>query len=521
MLKYEADYKIVADVIAKRLDNRGISDFDVELCGDLSLSDGAYRIENDRVYASDLSGMFSGAGRYLRETLSSGSKITGKIECVPECEVRGVYFASHFHNFYHVAPLEELYEYLDDLALYGINAIMAIVPTIDLSSIDDPEKEKNIERLSKIFKHAHKNGMKTCTCFLLNSGYKDYPRKFEKTPVNDALGRRGNSGNMMCVASEEARKLIDLYNADIFELFKKYDLPLDFMISWPYDEGGCGCEKCAPWGAKGFIEMSKREYQLGLKYYPEAKLILSTWMYDTPYEGEWEALTESLSKEKWCDYIMADAHEKYPAYPLEHGVPGGLPLITFPEISMWGLYPWGGFGATPLPERFTKLWQEHPHKFSGGFCYSEGIYEDINKAIIAGLYIKGDADFRGTLAEYAGYEFGITDPAMFIKLCELIERNHTTRAVKNTVSADLAEDAYYTALKLDSTIPDWAKKCWRWRIILLRARIEYYRCFYPSKEELQKIPEVMAAFRELVNIFHCSEHVDDDPYHGRVRPWAD
>lgn len=33
------------------------------------------------------------------------------------------------------------------------------------------------------------------------------------------------------------------------------------------------------------------------------------------------------------NYILADAHEDFPRYPLDVGVPGRLPLLTFPEIS--------------------------------------------------------------------------------------------------------------------------------------------------------------------------------------------
>jgi len=34
----------------------------------------------------------------------------------------------------------------------------------------------------------------------------------------------------------------------------------------------------------------------------------------------------------------------------------GLPVVGFPEISMYGTFPWGGFGATPLTERAQAHW---------------------------------------------------------------------------------------------------------------------------------------------------------------------
>ena len=65
---------------------------------------------------------------------------------------------------------------------------------------------------------------------------------------------------------------------------------------------------------------------------------------------------------------------------------GGLPLLNFPEISMWGNWPWGGVGANPLPARFQRLWDQVQHAVQGGFPYSEGIYEDMNKAVVAQFY---------------------------------------------------------------------------------------------------------------------------------------
>jgi hypothetical protein len=62
---------------------------------------------------------------------------------------------------------------------------------------------------------------------------------------------------------------------------------------------------------------------------------------------------------------------------LDEGVPGGLPLLNFPDISMCGQEPWGEYGANPLPEHLQKRWDGTKHKLSGGCPYSEGIYEDL------------------------------------------------------------------------------------------------------------------------------------------------
>ena len=116
-------------------------------------------------------------------------------------------------------------------------------------------------------------------------------------------------------------------------------------------------------------------------------MILSTWTFDTPPTGEWEGLAQALAEDRgWVDYLQADAHEDFPRFPLDRGVPGELPVLSFPEISMWGQSPWGGYGANPLPGRLQRLWNQTEAKLSGGTPYSEGIYEDINKAICSQFY---------------------------------------------------------------------------------------------------------------------------------------
>src|SRR5690606_21908111 len=85
---------------------------------------------------------------------------------------------------------------------------------------------------------------------------------------------------------------------------------LDAIIFWPYDEGGCGCDECWPWGARGFPKLSKEISYLARKKFPHIEIVLSTWVFDTPNAGEWAGLSKFLENNQgWVDYIMADSHE--------------------------------------------------------------------------------------------------------------------------------------------------------------------------------------------------------------------
>ncbi len=484
------------------------------------------------IVSGGLLGLIHGAGFFLRMTEFNGNsaepcKWHGSQK--PKCAIRGAYFASHFHNFYHVAGIEEISRYIEDLALWGYNYIKAIFPMIDIKNENDPECGVQMNHLNQIFGIVHSLGMKAATSMNVNGGFGEFPQKYLFTPHKDPTGRRGNSGNMMCPSIPGANELIMRYNKDF--LAGLAENPPDMVITWPYDEGGCACEKCYPWGGNGFIKYSKQTFEIARALNPAVVRCVSTWCFDTPYEGEWEALSRSLKEEKWCDCILADAHEDFPSYPLENESPGGLPIINFPEISMWGLYPWGGWGATALPERFTRLWSQASRILCGGFVYSEGIYEDINKAVVSQLYWHGEADWQETLRQYARYELGMKDAADFIEIISLFDKTQSVVVEKGFCDTALSDRAFELTELLDEKLPIWAKKAWRWRITYLRALIDEARYKIAKelntqaswnelewKELLADNAPVQAAFREIIEIFHCMKKDEGDLYHGRVRP---
>jgi hypothetical protein len=154
------------------------------------------------------------------------------------------------------------------------------------------------------------------------------------------------------------------------------DLKPRYVWIWPYDQGGCGCAQCRPWGSNGFLKAAEPVAALARKKLPGAKIILSTWFFD---EGEWQGLEKTFAaRPPWADYILAEGTTR--------PMPGQLPMVGFPEISMHETFPWGGFGVTLLTGRAQQQWHGVKSHSSGGFPYSEGIYEDITKAVLSQLY---------------------------------------------------------------------------------------------------------------------------------------
>jgi hypothetical protein len=384
--------------------------------------------------------------------------------------VRGVYFASHFHNWYVQASEAEVKRYLEDLAVWGVNTIMVIFPMINLRGWDDPEAGPAMEMVRRYARLGRELGIQFATG-INNAMFSGAPEALRARPLPDPTGHRGNSGHPLCPSNPAAHAYL-MENAR--ELYAGLaEVGLDLMVHWPYDEGGCACDQCQPWGSNGYLRLSRDFTALGRTHFPNLKTVLSTWRFDTPFEGEWKGLNDTLSRsDRWVDFILADSHEDFPRYPLDVGVPGELPLLSFPEISMWGNWPWGGYGANPLPARLQWLWDQVRHVVQGGFPYSEGIYEDLNKAVVAQFYWDPNRAARATIEEYAAYEYDPDLTPDVLTLIDLFESAASASYRKVAVDADAVRTAAQLAESLNTRLPDWSRRGWRWEILRLRATLD-------------------------------------------------
>jgi hypothetical protein len=288
------------------------------------------------------------------------------------------------------------------------------------------------------------------------------------------------------------------------------DLAIEHFWIWPYDQGGCRCPACKPWGGNGFLRNAEAVAGLVRRHMPRAKTVISTWEFGY-FEGdpEWDAFYAAMARHPaWADMVMAEHHADYPLYVREHGAPGGLPLLNFPEISMFEMGPWGGFGANPAPARFQRIWDQCGHLLSGGYPYSEGIFEDINKAISLQFYWDPRRPALDTVREYAAGEFGPDVAGDVTKAVQMMEEDHGHHAQEDAgdgVIYKLAKTAQAGACAalmrgLDVRVEAPARRAWRWRILAIRAALD---------DELARsggraTPASQALFREVTDIYHAA-----------------
>jgi len=540
----DAPAKKAAELLAERIAERGgpevvWTDGAADLILDIGpgIGDEGFSIagkpgEPITITGGDGRGLLYGVGKFLRTCRYAGgfAPSAWRGMSVPAKPVRGMYFATHFHNFYHEAPVAEVKRYVEDLALWGYNYLAVWFDMHHFTGIDDPTAVTMLERLRAILRAAEGVGMRLALTTLTNEGYSTTPEALRATDT-----KRGHYGVEVCPATSEGEALV-LQNArGRFEAFA--DLPIEMVWLWPYDQGGCACERCRPWGSNGMVRLGEKVARLAQSFFPAVKILYSTWLLDYGEDqGEWPGLARAFTlRPDWVHYLMADSHTTFPEYPLREGVPGGLPMLNFPEISMWGMYPWGGFGANPLLRRFRDLWASMKDHSAGGFPYSEGIFEDLNKVLYAGFYWTGEAEIEETLREYIAYELGGADAGAMARVLEILEANHapiftlgfrpdgwftgeiaplagyTDACQVKQAHRDAARAAEALALcrQIDAALPDWARSAWRWRLLYLRAMLDAELLTHGDAT-----PACEEAFQEIIRLYHA-QHAE-----GSVLPPA-
>ncbi len=454
----------------------------VELALASSIGTEGFRIEDRlnggvRITGNDERGLLYGVGKFLRTSRYDAggfSPSSWRGTSVPQKPVRGIYFATHFHNFYHDAPVEKIQRYVEDLGLWGFNVLTVWYDMHHFNGFDDPKAVEFRGRLHAICTAARRVGLDIGFMVIGNDAYQNSPVALRA----DVSGKRGGWYDCAVCPSKPGGMEYLLHGLDQ-EFEWCADLHPRYVCLWPYDQGGCGCDQCRPWGINGFLKVSEAAATLARQRLPDAKIIASTWYFD---DVEWQGLTQRFASTKpWADLILAEESTQ-PA-------PGDLPMIGFPEISMHRTFPWGGFGATPLPRRAQSQWDAVKSTIAGGIPYSEGLYEDITKVVFSQFYWN-DQPVEDTLREYVAFEYSPDVVDDILNVIATLEQNHHMRwwpGELEGVKMDLdwfpskgvlpqpdpgAEEAYETVKRIDAQLRPQTRRSWRWRLLFLRTLLD-------------------------------------------------
>lgn len=457
-----------------------------------------------------LDSSFNGAGEFI--------PYTGCLDFTPKNSLRGMYFATHFDNFYHKAPIEKIYRVVEDLAFRGCNALLVWYDMHHYRSIDDPESAAMIIRLKDILGYARRIGIKTSLLMIGNEGFSGTPdnlRADYHVQGNYRFELCGHYHVEICPSKDGGLEEILRCRRQVLEAFS--DIDISYIVFWPYDQGGCTCKDCEPWGVNGFLRIYPHFRDLVREIMPGTSMILSTWLFDRFISGEWDQLYKVLKNgDIEPSYIMSFFFNgELPECISKYGVPENVRFIDFPEISMYLCSPWGGFGANPLSMFLQRTFEGTKGFFSGGFPYSEGIFEDINKWIVLSMYNGIYDNTTDAVRGYVKFEFCTEDELLtdaIIRTENYLYRNgYSYGKMMNyeiTNTSDI-EYVYNIITEWDSRLPEGIRKSFKWRLIYLRAVIDYELLkndFIPLKSQ-----KIQAALKELCEMYYTT---------GNTNPWV-
>jgi len=502
---------------------------------DHRLAEDSFRIapEGNRSYsvsATSLINCFAATGHFLRsgsfDREGNFTPPSSEISHRMKKPVRGIYLATHFYNYHHSSPAAEEERYIAEQALRGFNSVMFCLAPQHYTSFTEPAALEMIERLKMQIRFSKKLGMSTAFVGFSNTGFSNYSKKYAAQIEPDGSGRYARPITAefiteVCPSTDGGMKEIERLEREFLSAFAGCDI--DYLYIWPYDEGGCLCEKCYPWSTNGFMKTAELLKRLMKEYGMKTKPCISTWHFGAQLDGEWDIFYKHLSTGEydWAEYIMTCFQSgRVPGVIMKNGVPDGVKFVDFPEISMQNpASPWGGRGATPFPMYLDACEKNCGHLMQGGYLYSEGIYEDVNKFIVAGYYSGLYKSAPEALRAYAAYEFGIDDPVIlceFVNMCNLMEASHKYTATfredaPSTFVPRYATPMYaeYDSMKIiDQVIPASLKNGWKWRIFVIRASID--RILLKTWSEtglftLKDSPEAQKLLSELDSIYYVSE----------------
>lgn len=436
--------------------------------------------------------------------------------------VRGMYFATHFGNWYEKASERELADYLRELKYWDCNAVSVWFDMHDFTGMDDPAAAPRVKLIKTIFRLCAENGMRRELVMLANEGFKNSPAELRADWRCGQNGYRVSPGGHyhveICPSKPGGMEQLLASRKAMFDAFA--DTPPDFVEPGPYDQGGCTCSNCAPWGANGYLRCSKQVAALARKTFPGVGVGLSTWRFDAfgPNLGELDGLwAQRDDVRQWASRLRCD--QGHLGWFESHPV---LPFLPMTEISMGGMLPWGGFGANPQPKMLEDVARANP-AMVGTMPYSEGIYEDMNKVIGLALLSGRAATAREAIMLYAARYFGQGTGEAVADAAALLEVNQYHDAL---VVQDGKEFSFYSLGPVDPKRP-WqleaklkkldaqraaravellrgaegkmtveAKKAWRWRILMLRAEID------DALAKDATLDALAAKFDELAEIYH-------------------
>jgi hypothetical protein len=326
----------------------------------------------------------------------------------PFCEL---YAVGHFGNWYEVAGQNEMRRVLAEAKHWGFNRYSDWFDTLDCVDPFSGDPQYSLANALWDLKRAHFRtaqslGLATDLVITPNHVFRDQLKP-------EWLAKRGPriQGQLICPSQPAARDLILHNYTNLFADLAKAGVRLTAINSAPYDYGGCACDQCQPWIIT-FARLTLDIHKIARAHHPGVELHFIGW---------WWSADEHKLFAQWMDEhapglaASMALHIPYDKTGVaDVPLPKGCRKHAFVHIG----YPdranprdiYAKTGPVAAPKRLADTVRDlRAQSVVGVMAYSEGIFDDVNKALLGALFTGAEKSSRDVLEAYARRHFAAND----------------------------------------------------------------------------------------------------------------
>ena len=416
----------------------------------------------------------AGVGRLLREMRYEDAAVdVPALDLTerPQMPNRGVYLWAR--KYYFDKP-DQVDRYIEEFALWGGNAIALWFEMGMFEDFQDMTGEKSelnsryarqykldksiakdwIAMYRRFYATARRMGMKTGLLMVANDAYMSSPKELRIKPII------GCPDWYLCPSQPGAVHKLVAWQEEVFQSLA----PLDIYNSFPADAGGCSCKECQPWPTGGYWKVAKPLADRIHEISPKTEIWVDTWHLNHPTFGgqDWKNLVAGLGRSKerpeWFagfEVGLAPHHRfaRQSADDRKVYSEAQMPLMVFPDISMWGNHP-GMLVNKAYWKELQDEFNDYPTDLlRGGWPYSERWNTDIAIVMFLSWFNDPKTSIDAVLDDWCRCYFG-SQAADVRGLLDLLDDSNNDPERKAKIRDLLA--------KLDGQLPAWAKADWRW-----------------------------------------------------------
>lgn len=422
--------------------------------------------------------------------------------------VRECYCPAHFGNAYEAMGPREMAAYVREMRWMGFNRYGDWITTTDIcnpytsDAFWDLAKEQ-LDRKKRAFRAAQDAGLELNLIVTPNHVYLDQLR-----PDYAAAKSQKIFGQLVCPSQPEARKLILQNFERWFDDLADAGLHFSAFTAFAYDYGGCDCERCRPWIIT-FARLMKDIHGIATRRHPGIEPWFCSWWWTSEEHAQFNdwAAREAPG---WLKAMTL--HIEYgEAKPKAVEVPAGCRKLAFVHIGYGDrrdMEVYGRVGPVIAPARIPQTLEAiRVLGFAGFQAYSEGIYDDCNKMLLAGIGSGQHPTAATALVAYANRYFGVSSDRAAGWARWLEAWGDRTRAPLPNATSEL--EALSQGVQ-----PQWRLEQWRMKCELeglqraigtpsaaewTPARLELAERFFASQERLYREIYRLGPLRHVLN----------------------